>query len=129
MTNARFRQSRKKTVARRNLHGHALRVSRLFQAADRDKSGAIYSAWFKAIAEKIANLTVNTAMTREAKAAFDRIDENRDNSLTQDEFRTHPEKSIQPYDGPPKKYLWTQRPSGRCSCRPLRMLTKTTVVA
>ena len=42
-------------------------------------------------------------MTREAKAAFDRIDENRDDSLTQDEFRTLHEKSIQPFDGPPKK--------------------------
>ncbi|MAI10555.1 MAG: hypothetical protein CBD27_09175 [Rhodospirillaceae bacterium TMED167] len=44
-------------------------------------------------------MTVNAAPTEEAKAAFDRIDENGEDRLTQDEFRTHNEKSFQAYDG------------------------------
>ena len=48
-------------------------------------------------------MTVNASLTEKAKAVFDRIDENGDGSLTQDEFRTHNEKSVQAYDEPPKK--------------------------
>ena len=78
---------------------------RLFQAVDRDQSGAITATEFQSMAAKIAQTTGNPALVQEAKGAFARIDANSDGQLTEDEFRTHHEETVQAYGAPLQKVV------------------------